>query len=303
LLDIKIQRISTKRRKGEKVSKLKEGREAVTKVKILYRKMKKIIKSIIVGFALISFALLGGPVFAEETTNNEEELRERLDMLIEKAKELVKLAQELEEKGQLPLATTKTECDLYLESYIQYGAENDEQEVEKLQRFLNDYMEKDIPVTGFYGDITMSAVKELQSKHAAEILTPWGIAEPTGYVYKTTQRFINNIKCPGVTLPMPESLDADLTSGEVEGAEAGRVGEVRGDETVGETPTEGVDVDEEGLTDEEMEEEAEEDNDEEEEREENRNLTWAILAIAAIGLGVTLYHIYNFNSASRQRVE
>ncbi len=80
--------------------------------------------------------------------------------------------------------------------------------------FLNKELGLTIPLTGFYGPQTFEAVKKLQSLHADEILAPWakiGINTaqiPTGYVYKTTQHFINQVMLKkngcGTVLPFPE---------------------------------------------------------------------------------------------------
>ncbi len=41
-------------------------------------------------------------------------------------------------------------------------------------------------------------MKSFQSKYAGEILTPWGITQPTGSVYHTTKKKINELTCDGV---------------------------------------------------------------------------------------------------------
>jgi len=38
-------------------------------------------------------------------------------------------------------------------------------------------------------------VKEFQLEYKAEILDPWGISNPTGYVGRTTVQQINEIAC------------------------------------------------------------------------------------------------------------
>jgi hypothetical protein len=102
-------------------------------------------------------------------------------------------------------------CSLYLLEYIKYGGQNNPTEVKKLQTFLNEYMNANLPVTGFYGSLTLGWVNKFQVKHKTEILRPWVDAGlwndeniPTGYVYKTTQRWINMIKCPELNIPMPD---------------------------------------------------------------------------------------------------
>jgi hypothetical protein len=47
--------------------------------------------------------------------------------------------------------------------------------------------------TGFYGALTFNAVKKLQEKYKAEILTPVGLKVGTGLFYASTRNFINNL--------------------------------------------------------------------------------------------------------------
>ncbi len=104
-------------------------------------------------------------------------------------------------------------CEPYLTQYIRPTAENDFEQVRKLQQFLNEYREEDLNVTGVYGGTSIEAVKRLQADHAEDILTPWGLEEPTGFVYKTTLRFINKTKCPDKSFPMPDLVPASESSG------------------------------------------------------------------------------------------
>jgi hypothetical protein len=100
-------------------------------------------------------------------------------------------------------------CDTpILSSYLRRGWNNNSAQVRILQQFLNTEMGLLIPLTGFFGPITEKAVNAFQLKYAAQILDPWhvhGLAEdtPTGYVYKTTQRWINLIACSALTIPEP----------------------------------------------------------------------------------------------------
>lgn len=113
-----------------------------------------------------------------------------------------------EETGQVLGATT--DCGFYLNSYLKYGAGNDVNEVKKLQRFFNDYFQSTLPITGFFGPLTLEVVKRFQLKYSEEILNPWikeGLLEsgsPTGFVYKTTKRWIDMMVCPSLKLPIPE---------------------------------------------------------------------------------------------------
>jgi hypothetical protein len=80
--------------------------------------------------------------------------------------------------------------------YLKFGARNDAGQVKKLQEFLNEELGLTIPVNGIFGPATFKAVKMLQAAHTEDILAPWSkvgpaLTDPTGYVYKTTQYWIN----------------------------------------------------------------------------------------------------------------
>ena len=85
-------------------------------------------------------------------------------------------------------------CSLYLLKYIKFGENNDPREVRKLQRFLNK-LGYNLPITGYYGEKTLSAVIKFQEANAKEILTPWNISKGTGRIYKTTKSKINAMVC------------------------------------------------------------------------------------------------------------
>lgn len=102
-------------------------------------------------------------------------------------------------------------CTPYINTYMRMGRKNNMDEVKNLQTFLNEYMGLNLPVTGFFGLMTKNAVDKFQIKENTEVLTPWVKAglhkndkEPTGYVYKTTQRRINLIKCNSLSIPVPQ---------------------------------------------------------------------------------------------------
>lgn len=94
-------------------------------------------------------------------------------------------------------------CSVYLTTFMRIGPNNNAEEVKKLQTFLNENLGKTIPLTGYFGPLTEAAVKEFQTKYKDEVLTPWNLTTPTGYVFKLTQRKINLLKCPTLTIPMP----------------------------------------------------------------------------------------------------
>lgn len=105
-------------------------------------------------------------------------------------------------------------CSAYLNQYLKKGrSTNKIEEVKLLQTFLNEEMAAGLPITGYFGNLTHSAVMKFQVKYKKEILQPWIDAgyggmdfgnKGTGYVYKTTKRAINMMKCAEIAEPMPE---------------------------------------------------------------------------------------------------
>ncbi|PIR69285.1 MAG: hypothetical protein COU47_04305 [Candidatus Niyogibacteria bacterium CG10_big_fil_rev_8_21_14_0_10_46_36] len=93
-------------------------------------------------------------------------------------------------------------CEALIRSYIKSGAANDADDVSKLQEFLNSHLGLNLPITGFYGALTLEAVNQFQLKYGDDVLAPWipfghpDTNTPTGYVYKTTKWKINNLVCP-----------------------------------------------------------------------------------------------------------
>ena len=101
-------------------------------------------------------------------------------------------------------------CAPYLSSYLGKGKKNNSADVIKLQEFLNKELGLNIPVTGTFGDMTEEAVRLFQIKYSEEVLAPWvpyglpNAKTPTGYVYKTTQRWINMLNCVGTYIALPQ---------------------------------------------------------------------------------------------------
>ncbi len=266
--------------------------------------MKKITQKILLFTSIFVLMLMGGVVLAENV--EEADAEERIDALFEKIEELTELIVEMKEKGELPLAKEEVEvaeevkCELYLTEYITYGANNTEKEVKKLQNFLNDHMGENIPVTGFYGEITMGVVNDFQVKYTDEILSPWGTTRPTGQVYKTTQRKINDIMCPDVTLAIP-----NVSVAVAERREATEIETEEGEEE--ETsfledtffPLDGEEADE----------------DEEDEDDENATagmltrgdgstnyLPILIIIVGLIGIAAILHHLYSSKKQDKSRL-
>ena len=98
-------------------------------------------------------------------------------------------------------------CGLYMDRFIRSGRINDVEQVKKLQTFLNKWMNANLPVTGFYGSLTLQAVNAFQEKYASEVLTPWNLTGPTGITYLTTLRWINMLECPELALQVPNLVE------------------------------------------------------------------------------------------------
>ncbi len=87
-------------------------------------------------------------------------------------------------------------CGPYLTSFIDQGAANVFTDVAKLQLFLWQYEGfSDLRITGVYDAPTQRAVEIVQIRYAADVLIPWGLTSPTGHVYITTQKKINELHC------------------------------------------------------------------------------------------------------------
>ncbi len=82
-----------------------------------------------------------------------------------------------------------------INSYVRLGANNNPVEVLKIQNFLRTYEGANIELTGIYDIPTFEAVMAFQQKYAADILAPWGSNTPSGYVYITTEKKMNEISC------------------------------------------------------------------------------------------------------------
>lgn len=106
-------------------------------------------------------------------------------------------------------------CGLYMDKHLRFGSsKNNAEQVKKLQEFLNKRANANLPVTGFFGKMTMAKVKEFQTQYSDDILKPWGLTTPTGLVYLSTLRQINKIECSDVVgglpslIPWSENKDA-----------------------------------------------------------------------------------------------
>jgi len=94
-----------------------------------------------------------------------------------------------------PEPVVKKECGPYLFGTIRLGHSNNYGEVQKLEAFLRDYRDEDVPDDGFYGKDDDAAVRRLQVDYAADVLAPWGLSTSTGNVMTTTRKKINELYC------------------------------------------------------------------------------------------------------------
>jgi hypothetical protein len=87
-----------------------------------------------------------------------------------------------------------TSCS-YLRDYLKIDWNNDPVEVLKLQFFLNKFEGENLSFTNVFDESTFGAVQRFQNKYFDDILKPWGHTAPTGFVYITTKKKINEIYC------------------------------------------------------------------------------------------------------------
>lgn len=85
-------------------------------------------------------------------------------------------------------------CSVPLVGPIWIGNANNENEVRRLEAFLNSQGES-LQVNGIYELSDVAAVNKFQLKYKAKILDPWGITNPTWYVFRTTVSTMNSIAC------------------------------------------------------------------------------------------------------------
>ncbi|MDZ4226351.1 MAG: hypothetical protein U1C66_02585, partial [Patescibacteria group bacterium] len=89
------------------------------------------------------------------------------------------------------------DCPAYLTSFISPFGNNDGEQVRLLEQFLQDGRGENVEPDQVYDPASVEAVKRFQLEYAGEILSPWGIGAPTGHVYYTTRKKINELYCHG----------------------------------------------------------------------------------------------------------
>lgn len=100
------------------------------------------------------------------------------------------------------------ECSTPLiSSNIVLGKRNNQADVLALQAFLNSFVDKKLPLTGYYGPLTSRAVSTFQLLFSKEILVPSGVKSPTGSVYQFTKNKINSFACANSFALTPAQLN------------------------------------------------------------------------------------------------
>lgn len=94
-----------------------------------------------------------------------------------------------------PEQSKPNQCVPYLQMFIKRGGANDPAEVRKLQDFLRTLEGFTLETSGEYDAPSIAAVEVFQKRYASEVLNPWGTTAPTGHVYLTTRKKINELYC------------------------------------------------------------------------------------------------------------
>ena len=85
-------------------------------------------------------------------------------------------------------------CPLSL-GFMKFGVANKTADVVKLQTFLKESQGLDIDVTGIFDEKTEQAVEDFQRKYMSDVLGPWEATKPSGIVYITTAKKIDQLVC------------------------------------------------------------------------------------------------------------
>jgi len=83
----------------------------------------------------------------------------------------------------------------YITTYLKFGGNNNSTDVTKLQTFLKNTEKLDVDINGQFDQKTLDAVKAFQAKYVNDTMAPWGVTTPTGEVFYTTQKKVNEIYC------------------------------------------------------------------------------------------------------------
>lgn len=102
--------------------------------------------------------------------------------------------------------SASTSCQL-ISNYMKQGWQNPTAEVIKLQMFLKNVEGLNVAVTGTFDDQTRAGVEAFQKKYISDVLGPWDATLPSGTVYITTLKKINQIAC-GASLTLNDDQSA-----------------------------------------------------------------------------------------------
>lgn len=122
----------------------------------------------------------------QEEEKNEEELLSVSDREVEST--------EKDEDNRWNTQEEVSICKSPLVWSIALWGDNDKTEVEKLESFLISRGEN-ISIDGEYWNDDLEAVKRFQLEYKEDVLDPWDIVTPTGYVGRTSIAKINEIAC------------------------------------------------------------------------------------------------------------
>ena len=103
-----------------------------------------------------------------------------------------------EEKDSVDSDTDEAQKFDLFEENLSMGNGNDE-EIERLQKFLNKVEGEDIDVDGEFDRKTEEAVKRFQEKYKKQVLDIWGLEEASGFVGITTRLKMNFLIQAGAT--------------------------------------------------------------------------------------------------------
>lgn len=100
------------------------------------------------------------------------------------------------------LGSASSTCEI-ISSYMKKGWNNDSSQVRALQTFLKNVEKINVDINGIFDEQTENAVMAFQTKHLDLVLKPWKASLPSGQVFITTKKVINQIAC-GTPLSLTE---------------------------------------------------------------------------------------------------
>lgn len=93
-----------------------------------------------------------------------------------------------------PVEAVAGDCT-YLTEYLKFGGKNNPAEVRKLQLYLRDTEKLDVDVTDMFDEKTLAGVNAFQARYVKDTMGPWGASIPSGQVYISTLKKINELNC------------------------------------------------------------------------------------------------------------